>query len=184
MMSKAFVKSLRFGGLAALAVIPWLAVVAPHLGRGGGLAAYALLLTVAYPLAVGPSLAVGARGALLAFALAALAEAQARLFGGGVDQRLLSAMLILALVRSLVLYRRRPARALALELSLAVAGLIFSGLLIGPSAYACALALWAYCLAQSLFFLVTEPASETAEAPRVDPFEQARHRALEVMRSG
>jgi hypothetical protein len=71
--------------------------------------------------------------------------------------------------------RRAPARALALELVLAAAGLALARLAFAPSLAGTALAIWAFGLVQSAWPLLGEV--RAAEVPGLDPFDEARRRA-------
>ena len=177
MNRQAFVRSLGFGLVAALTAFMWTALCARWLSAEASLGLFALFAAALYPLAVAPDLSRGVRGMLMSVAAAAVAAAA--LWGAG--ERLLLAMLLLALVRSGYLYRRRPSRALALEAGLALVGWLFAVVVTGPhpGALDSALCVWAYLLVQSLYYLVGE---QLEGAPStLDPFERARDRARELM---
>jgi hypothetical protein len=147
----------------------------------GGRAAWtfaALLLAVLYVVAMAPSwsrsLSVGA----IAVALSALVAT----FASSLTEVALGAGLIIAVCRSGFLYRRRPARAMAIETALTLGGLLFARYLAGPSALATGLAVWGYFLVQSLFFAVSGWQPRAAATKGLDPFDEAERRALAVLR--
>lgn len=175
-MSKALL-TLAFGAFAGLGSIPWTMLAAPVFGRGWALSAYCLMAAVCYALAIAPSwhraLAAGAFAALLAAATGLLAPTPAVAVTG--------AVLIVAVTRSGLLYRSKPARALLLEAVLAFGGLVAASALAGPPPLGSALAIWTFFLVQSPYFLIGGTESRDSEEPRIDPFEQARKRALALM---
>jgi hypothetical protein len=86
---------------------------------------------------------------------------------------------VLAVARSVFLYRAAPARAVAIEAALAGGGLVFARLLGTGSALGMALSIWGFFLVQSCFFLLG--AGRRAEPAHPDPFEAAHARAMEVL---
>lgn len=172
-----FGRALVVAIIAALALFPWMMLVGPWLGRDQAFALFALTVAVCYPLATASNLRQGVRGTLLSAGLATLGA----LVVWSPGQRLLLAALLLAVVRSSVLYGQRAARGMAIEVFLALLGTGFAMTLSGPGAglISMSLALWSYLLVQSVYFLIGE-ASPTGEPAR-DAFEQARDRAREIM---
>ncbi len=169
--------SLALGAGAALASIPWTMVAGPVFGRLWAVAAYCLGAVVLYVAAIAPSLR---RGVEIG-ALAALAAAAVAVLAPWPSEAILGAALILAVARSGFLYRSRPARAVALESALAGGGLAFAGVLAAPTLLGAALAIWAFFLVQSLFFVAGGVEARGSDEPHVDPFERARKRALALM---
>jgi hypothetical protein len=75
--------------------------------------------------------------------------------------------------------RRRPLRGLAVEVALATLALALARAVGGPGPIGTALAIWAFGLAESAWFLVGRGVS--AEEPALDPFEEALRRARAVL---
>jgi hypothetical protein len=96
----------------------------------------------------------------------------------------LAAALLLGLCRSGLLYRTRFARAVVLEGVLLCAGLGIAGHLLTSSTFSAVLAVWAFFLVQSVFFLIGGVEARREAARDVDPFEAARARAVEIMEQG
>jgi hypothetical protein len=83
-----------------------------------------------------------------------------------------------------MLYRTRFARALLLEGVLLCAGLGVAGHLLSGSTFSAVLAVWAFYLVQSVFFLVAGVEARREDSGDADPFEAARARALELLDQG
>jgi hypothetical protein len=88
---------------------------------------------------------------------------------------------LLALARSGILYRARPARALATEAILIGAGLLFARYLGGFTLVSTALALWGFLLVQSFFFLIGGVRVRSLVEGGADAFEEAHRRALALL---
>jgi hypothetical protein len=88
---------------------------------------------------------------------------------------------LIGAVRSGLLYRARPLRAILTEVALALGGLLFARFLLGPSAIAVMLAIWGYFLVQSTFFLIPGTKHGRSRASGPDPFELAHARALALL---
>jgi hypothetical protein len=175
-----FGRSLLFGAVAAAAFVPFAIVAAPHLGWGGTLAAYAVASASAYLVGLGATRRQGLGAGLLVGLLGtgvALAAPTSR-------DAILAAALLLGLCRSGLLYRTRFARAVVLEGVLLCAGLGIAGHLLTSSTFSAVLAVWAFFLVQSVFFLVGGVEARREEARDVDPFDAARARAVELMEQG
>ncbi len=170
-------KTLTFGLVAALASIPWTMVFGPFAGRSRALAGFCLGAAVLYAAAIAPT---WARGAAVA-AAGGLAAAAVALLADRPSEAILGAALILAVARSGFLYRGRPARTLVIEGGLVLGGLLVARALAGPTLLGAGLAIWAFFLVQSLFFLAGGVRERAPEEPRIDPFERARKRALALM---
>jgi hypothetical protein len=171
-----FARSAVFGAAAACGVMPWLLVVAPLWGVRGALAAYLVAGTAAYVAAIAPArrrgCGCGALVGLLGAGLAVLAHAGPALAVG--------LAVLLALARSGVLYRARPARAAVLEITLVAGGLLFARFLAGSSLFSVMLALWSFVLVQSVFFLVGGVHARESAAHK-DPFDAAYERATAAL---
>ena len=172
-----FARSLLFAGVAAAGYAPFSLAVAPWLGAGAALAAYAVLAVAVYTAGLGSTLRHGVGAALWAGLLGAGVLAATSSPREGV----VAAALILSFCRSGVLYRAPFARALVLEGVLLVGGLGLAGHLMGPSTLSAILAVWGFFLVQSVFFLVAGERGERSRAEAFDPFERARSRALSIL---
>ncbi len=172
--------SLLFGAVAAAAFVPFAIIATPHFGWGGALAAYAVASASTYLTGLGATRRQGFAAGLLVAVLGvgiAFAAPTAR-------DAILAATLLLGLCRSGLLYRARFARALVLESVLLCAGLGVAGYLLAGSTFSAVLAVWAFYLVQSVFFLVGGVETRSEETGDVDPFEAARARALELLEQG
>ncbi|MEM1178531.1 MAG: hypothetical protein AAGM22_09310 [Acidobacteriota bacterium] len=176
-MKSRFNISLLFALAAALAYVPWLLVTVPWLGRSLGQGLFAVSATAAYLALTAPRPALRLHAAILTAA------------GGGVlwllmpgdAARWLSLAVVMAAVRSVILYRRRsPARALAVDATLLLGGLLAAKALAGPTLLGGALAVWGFLLVQSLFFLITDVETR-GESSDGDPFEEAHLRATRLL---
>jgi hypothetical protein len=88
---------------------------------------------------------------------------------------------LLGIARSGFIYRATPVRAVAIELTLLVGGLLFARFLAGPSLVSSALALWGFLLVQSIFFLIPGVRPRTVARSVGDPFDEAHRRALALL---
>ncbi len=170
-------KTLAFGLVAALASIPWTMVFGPFVGMSWAMAGFCLGAAVLYAGVLAPT---WARGAAVA-AVAGLAAAAIVVLAGRPSEAILGAALILTVARSGFLFRGKPARTLLLEGVLIFGGLLFARALAGPTLLGASLAIWAFFLVQSLFFLAGGVRERASTEPRIDPFERARKRALALM---
>ncbi len=170
-------RTLAFGLVAALGAIPWAMVFGPFFGHSWALAGYCLAAAALYAAVIAPNwprgVAVGA--------VAGLAAAAALVLATRPSEAILGAALILAVVRSGFLFRGKPARTVVLEAALTFGGLLFARALVGPTLLSAGLAIWAFFLIQSLFFLAGGVREREVDEPRIDPFERARKRALALM---
>lgn len=165
-------RTLAFGGVAALGVVPWQLLFGGFVGRGAAFAAYCLACACVYPAVVAPTL----RAAFVALCLAVPLACAVALIAPSPLTAVPGAALIVALCRA-VSYRARPARAVALEVALFVLGCGLGQLLGGTSYLGLSLGLWSYFLVHSAYFLWLQPAPAAAPAAPMDPFEQAHLRA-------
>jgi len=172
-----FGRSAVFAALAGCAVAPWLLIAGPLLGVRWALTFYLVALTAGSVLVFAPSLRRGL-GACAAVAV----------LGGGVavatrtlPELALSLAVLLATARAVFLYRRRSARAVALEVALIGGGLLLARFLAGPSLVSTMLALWGFLLVQSFFFVVPGARVRERGAPQRDPFDAARERARALL---
>ncbi len=170
-------KTLAFGALAALASIPWTMVLGPFVGQSWALAGFCLGAAALYAAVL---TATWARGVAVAV-LTGLAAAAVAILATAPSEAILGAAMILAVARGGFLYRGKPARTVVLEAALILGGLLFARALAGPTLLSAGLAVWAFFLVQSLFFLAGGVRERESDEPRIDPFERARKRALALM---
>lgn len=170
-------KTMAFGLVAALGSIPWAMVLGPFFGHSWVLAGYCLGAMALYVAILAPN---WSRGVVVG-GIAGLAAAAVLILAASPSEVILGAAIILAVARSGFLYRGKPARTVLLEIAVTGGGLLFARLLAGPTLLSISLAIWAFFLIQSLFFLAGGVRPREAEEPRIDPFDQARKRALTLM---
>jgi hypothetical protein len=170
-----FVRSTLFAALAAAAAVPCLVLAGPVLGVRAALALYLVGVTVAYVAGLGPrrrfAVAAGVGG--LGGLLAAVAHAPGEL--------VLGLAVMLGAVRSGLLYRAAPARALLTEVALVGGGLLFARMLAEPSAFGVTLAVWGFFLVQGAFFLLGGVRVRRRPGNGRDPFEEAHARATALL---
>ena len=167
--------TLAFGALVASALPAiWLGL-GPLLGHADAVGGYLIGVSVVYVALIG-----GRRpGRWRATAGAAAAGVVLFTFVPSFAARALGAALLLAGSRAWM-YGAAPLRALAIEAVLTGAGLLLARTLLGAGPISLALALWAYLLVQSAFFLI----ARRVQAPGIDDsdgFEQARQRLLRLL---
>lgn len=176
-----FAGTLAFAAAAAAGWPAFLLVAGSVLGARTALSLYLVGVTVLYVAGLAPRRAQGicAGAAAAAFALAFLVFAPSPAFAA------LGAALGLGIGRSGLLYQARPARALASEVALLGGGLLLARFLgAGRGTLDVALAIWAFGLVQSLFFLLGGVSPRRDEAGSIDPFEVARRRLEELLLGG
>lgn len=180
MRAHPFLRALGFAALAALAAVPWQLVVGPLLGGRDAALLYALASVVLFGMVIAPdprrALVAALPGGLLVGASLFLG-----LLTGSAAAGLVAAGVSLALVRSVVLYRRGLARALVGETVLLLVGALAAVLLVAPTTLGPALALWAFYLVQSLYFLLGDGEPRRDERRDRDPFEKAQGRLEELL---
>lgn len=167
-----FLGTLLFGALAAASVL-----ATGFLPLPGGLGVHLLLLACVYAIGLAPSAAGGARAALPISVLAL----GVWLASEHVAQVALGAALLVAVGRSVIVYRAPALRGLALESILIGAGLGLARGLLGPGVGSLALAVWGFFLVQSLYFWIPGIRTQDAVERDADPFERARRRLLRVL---
>lgn len=177
MRGSSFAGSLVFAALAALGALPWMLAAGPVVGSAWALGLYSLALSVVYAAWIAPSWRRGIAAGAVAGVFAAAAALASPMPAGGV----LGAAAILAVARSGFLFTAGPARALVVEALLTGGGLVFARALASSSLLSLGLAFWGFFLVQSVFFLIGGISGRTADEPRLDPFDEARRRALALM---
>jgi len=165
-------RTLAFGAVAALGVMPWQLLFGGLVGRGAAFAAYCLAGACVYPAVVAPTL----RAAFVALCLTVPLAGGVALIAPSPLTAVSGAALIVPLGRA-ASYRARPARVVVLEMALFVLGCGLAQVLGGPSYGGLALGLWCYFLVQSAYFLWLQPSPAPEPAAPMDPFEQAQRRA-------
>lgn len=172
-----FGRSAVFAAFAGFGVAPWLLLAGPLLGMRWALTLYLVALAAISVLAFAPSLrrGLGACGAV------ALLGGCVAVTTRTLPELVLSLAVLLATTRGVFLYRRRSARAVALEVALIGGGLLLARFLAGPSLASIMLALWGFLLVQSFFFLVPGARGRDQTAAPRDPFDAAHERARALM---
>ncbi len=165
--------TLAFGAFVASALPAiWLGV-GPLLGHADAVGGYLIGVTIVYVALIG-----GRRpGRWRATAGAAAAGVVLFTFVPSFASRALGAALLLAGSRAWM-FGAAPLRALAIEAFLTGTGLLLAGTLFAAGPLSLAVALWAYLLVQSAFFLIAKRARALDDG---DGFEQARQRLLRLL---
>lgn len=178
METKVFGKSLLFAALAALATTPFLLIVHVFLGPGNSVALWSILLAAGYLAWIAPDKVRGARVSLLPILLGLATFSLA-----SPPTVVLASAVLVPVLRSGFLYRRRPARALVIESALLLVGLTLVQLFTsaGRGALPIAFGVWAFFLVESLYFLVAGAATRRESPAAEDPFEAAARRAERLM---
>ena len=173
-----FGRSLLFGAFAGLAGSFFLLAAEPLIGIGPGLGLFSILIAAVYLVGLGnrPRRRLGA--GLLALFLGGAVW----LLGPTPREAILVAAALLSIGRTAICLPSRGARAWTIEALLTGGGLLIASAVLGSSPHSFALAVWAFFLVQSVFFLVASERRPDAET-EVDPFDAAHARALAVMDS-
>src|SRR5262249_28058464 len=98
----------------------------------------------------------------------------------GTPELCLALAAALGVVRSGLVHRPSPGRAIVIEATLLLAGLLFARFL-ATGTLATALGVWGFLLIQSCWFLVGDEAARAEDGRHPDPFEAAYARAAEVL---
>jgi hypothetical protein len=172
-------RRLLFALLAGLGTLPWQLLFAPGVGYGCSFGSYMLMLAIAAPLFQAPSLRRGCAAAgLTALVLVPIALATPTPLGA-----LFAGLCMLGVGRSALCYRRPLARALGVELGLALGATFIAALLYDARLFGSALAVWAFWLVQSAFALLPGR-TESVDATSGDAFDDARDAAERLLRTG
>ncbi|MCP3985227.1 MAG: hypothetical protein GY723_12630 [bacterium] len=168
-----FGRTILFGGLAAAGWPAVALLLRPIAAPGDALAIYLLTVASVYVAGLGPS----PRRALGAGLLAAFMSAGVLVLASGLGSVVAGAVAVLAVGRVRLFRAGGLARTLTVEgLTLGV-GLLLARFIAGPDPMHVALALWAFFLPQSLYFLVGGLTTRHDPIEGLDPFETAHHRA-------
>ena len=172
-----FAGGLCFAALAAGGVLPWMLVARPIAGSYVALALVLVVAVAAHLGTLAPDRGRGLGVSLLALAAGVAVACAAR----SITELALGLGIVLAVGRSVFLYRRAPARAVVTETLLVFGGLVFARFLAGHSALAIVLAVWGFFLVQSLYFLVGGLRERERSGRHPDPFQDAHGRALALL---
>jgi len=172
-----FGRSALFAALAGFGVMPWLLLAGPLLGMRWALTLFLLAVAAVSVVVFAPSL----RRGLSACAAVAVAGGCIAVVTRTLPELALGFGALLAMARSVFLYRRRSARSVAIEVALVGGGLLLARFLAGPSLGSIMLALWGFLLVQSLFFLVPAAGAREQAVPQRDPFDAAHERAQALL---
>ena len=172
-----FPRSIVFAAVAGLALVPAMLFASQLMSQHTALSAYLVGVVALYAGGIAERWSQGFRvGIVAAVVGTGIAYAAPSIFWVAAGLALL-----LAVCRSVFLYRSEPARAVVIEGVLAAIGLAIAYFLVGASWMSLALALWAFLLVQSVFFLVGGVKKRDPEADGRDPFDVARTRAMELV---
>ncbi len=172
-----FVRSALFAAAAAAGWLPWLVIVAPVAGAWVARATYFVVVTAVYVAGLSSQ---GRRRIRVALAVAVIGAVVA-LIAHTTAELVIGLAAIVGVARSGFFFRSAPARAIAIEATLLIGGLLFARFLAGSSLPAIALSIWGFFLVQSLFFLIVGVRAQPASGPRPDPFDEAHRRALALL---
>lgn len=169
------------GGIAFAVVAASLAVVwqlaTARLGLATAVGTFAVGAVVLDLLWIAPNL----RRGVLAAAGAGVLLAFTTLVTPWLDAVLAASIVVLGVGRSGLLFRRSPARALAVEAVLLGSGLLLARLLAGPGPLGVGAAVWGFFLAQALYPAIGGVKPRSDRPAGLDPFEDARRQALAAM---
>ncbi len=172
-----FGRTILFGGLAAAG---WPAVsllLHPIAAPGDALAIYLLAVASVYVAGLGAS----PRRALGAGMLATFMSAGVLALAPDLGSAIAGAVAVLAIGRVRLFQTGGLARSLAIEGVALSIGLLLARAIAGPDPMHVALALWAFFLPQSLYFLVGGVVTRRDPIDGLDPFDAAYHRAEALM---
>jgi hypothetical protein len=171
-----FARTLMFGAAAAAGLPIAVLGLAPVLGADAALGLTLVLATAGYLVVLTP----GPRGKLALGFGTGVVGLIAWSATGSVRELLLVLTLGVSLVRSGVLYRRRPLRAVVIEAIVGVGSLATVRFLAAPGLLGSAIALWGWFVVQSFYFLLGGLARRRPQ-PEGDAFETARQRLEELL---
>lgn len=166
---RGFVPSLVFAAAASAAALPASLLLSSMVGywNAHALVATALVAIYAAGLARGAARSTGAFFAIGALGLAL------HVSGAQLGEVAVALTAALAVCRSGVFFRLRPARAALAEGLLGLLSLGMGAFLYGPSSIGLALAVWGYLLVQSAWFLVPGARQRRGDEAPLDAFEAA-----------
>lgn len=168
-----FGRTILFGGLAAAGWPAVALLLRPFATPSDALAMYLLAVASVYVAGLGAS----PRRALGAGILASVMSTAVLVLAPGLGSVVAGAVAILAVGRVRLFQRGGTARTLAIEGATLAVGLLLARTLAGPEPVQVALALWAFFLPQSLYFLLGGLTTRRDRIGDLDPFDVAHHRA-------
>ena len=168
-------RSALFAAAAGVGVAAWILAAEPVLGGRRALTLALALLPAIYLGGLAPRGAVRLGVTAAATVLGAILALAGATFG----ELALALGVLLGALRSGVVYRVHPGRALLAEVVFVGGGLVFARFLAGPSALSIGLAVWGFFLVQSAFFLIGGT-RERSSAER-DPFDDTLRRATAIL---
>jgi len=177
MRARSLSGTLCFGAAAAVASVFVQQLTSPLLGHSNGLALYWVCCTIAYAALLGPTRRRALRNGFAALAGSSLAA----VLTPDLSTLAVGLAVVLALVRSGLELRMRPARAIGVETGIGLLALAFAAWIAGPGPISQAVALWGFALVQGLYFLV--PGHRSGKRPRqgADAFDRARAQLLRLL---
>ena len=176
MSTRSFAGTLAFGLLAGLAFPGFALLTSPLLTTSGALGFFLSSGAIGYAALLGAGWRERAKGALIASAFVL----PTALFLDGVGALAMAAALAVAVARARLLGGQDPVRTLATEGGLALAGFGFVAALRGPDWPSISLALWAWFLVQSVYFMI-EAGSPDPDAGEVDAFDLATREIVRIL---
>lgn len=172
-----FIRSIMFAAGAAAAYVPYSIVLGPWLSVNLTLSTYMVLMTSVYLAGIASTLRMGLGAALLATFVGAATLA---LFRSPFETAIASSF-VLGICRSGMLFRSRFARAVVIEVTLAIVGLVVARFLMVSIFLPVSLAIWGFFLVQSVFFLIGGIRERNDPTEGLDPFERAHARAIALL---
>ncbi len=169
--------SLLFALLAALGLPTARLILDPVLGPVYATDVYLLVTAALYALSIAPTLRRGVAGA----ALVSLLGVGTLLMGGRTSELVVALVAGIAVARSVLLYRVRVGRGLAIEVLLSLGGLLLARWFAPPGILGGSLALWGFFLAQSVYFPLSAATPRRRERSG-DAFDEARARLQGLLR--
>jgi hypothetical protein len=164
--------------LAAVVYPFWSLLADSILGAGFAMSLYLVAVTSLYVAGCGPHWTRG----IVAGAVAGFLGMLLLSFAWRTSEVAIGAAFILGVCRSVIIWRPGPVRGLVVEFALVTGGLLFARVVNFPGPLGAAFSIWAFFLLQSVFFLLpgAEPRRNDS-APGLDPFDQARARAMALL---
>jgi len=176
MRANGFGRGVVFAAVAAAGSAAWLLCAAPLLGGRRAFGLWLVGLSAGY---VG-GLAERVRERVGAALLAGVVGLGLLAVVPGNRELVPALAVVIAVARSVFLFRAAPARAVVVEGLLLIGSLGFAAALGGPSLRGIVLGTWGFFLVQSFFFLIPGGRSRPSVG-RVDPFAAAHARASALL---
>ena len=177
MRRNGFTRSLLFGAAVSVAFVFAQHLAAPLVGSARVLAFYLAGCTIVYAALLGSTPRRAIRNTVAA-SMGATLVVMVSTGGGGLA---IGLTMVLAFIRSGLEFSVKPARAIVIEILLGGLALGFASWVASPGWLGDAAGLWAFALAQSLYFLVPNLSRRSEAAGMGDPFERARERLVGLL---